>query len=179
MTIPTFSKPSRGEAAATSSTSDEEIKRRWNFIQGLWAKALRLYGEGAAAGKMLVASDSDGNLVFSSTLPATTVALTGQTASQTSTLVASASGEYVATAYAQCTTAGLTGTLDVTFTVTDDVGSATLTAVSGLSLTATGRAQGLVVLRCAGGGIDYTATMTGATGSPQYALHISVTKVRA
>lgn len=165
-------------SAFTSVKRDEMVERIWTFLRGVKTQKLTVYGEGASAGKALVASDSDGNVTFSDTLPATTFTDTAETASQTATLVAAASGEYLATMYVQCTTAGAAGTLTGTFTYTDDVGLTTTANIVSLVLTGTGRDEGIAVLRCSGGGIDFTLTVTGAVGAPQYAAHISVTKVR-
>lgn len=164
--------------AFTSVTRDEQVERLWTFLRGLKAKNLAVYGEGASAGKMLVASDDSGNVTFSDTLPATTLARTGGTITETATLVAAASGEYFVTVYTQCTTAGVGGTLTVTFTHTDDIGLTTTGTIATIGLAATNRDDGFCVLRCSGGGIDYSLTVTGSVGGPIYACHISIAKVR-
>ena len=177
MTIPTFTPRRRPTETGTSPRKEEVVEREWNFLVGLAAKALRLYSS-AASGSVLT-SDSQGNASWGVTLPTVgTLARTGGTITETATLVDAASGEYNATVYVQCTTAGAAGTLDVTFSITDDVGAATIEAISGLSLAATGRGQNVVALRCSGGGIDYALTVTGAAGGPVYAGYISVAKVR-
>ena len=180
--IPSIGKRGFQTRDSTSANRDETVQKPWIFMEILAAKALRLFGSTPSVGQMLVASDSSGTVEFSSTVPGTSLQLTGQTANSTGTMVASgaATGEWVATVYAQCTTASGAGapTLDVTLSITDDVGAATITAVSGLSLAATGRAQGVVALRCSGGGIDYTATIAAGAGTPQYALHINLARVR-
>ena len=166
---------------ATFSDREEAIQRLWTFLRGIKTQTLTVYGAGAAVGRALVAESSSGRVGFSAVVPSTTLQVASTTANSTGTIVAAgaATGEWIAAAYAQCTVAGLTGTLAVTFTTTDDGGSATITALTGFSLTtAPGRAQGVVMLRCNGGGIDYTATITGGTGNPQYRLHIALTRVR-
>lgn len=163
---------------STSPKRDEGIQRPWSFLAGLITKTLRVYGAGAVVGKALVAEDALGNVTFSATIPATTVALTGQTISQTATMIASASGEYLATVYLECTTAGAAGTLDFTFTHTDDVGARTTPIVASIILTGTNRDDGIALLRCSGGGIDYTATVTGAVGGPIFSFYIALVQVR-
>lgn len=175
-TIPTFSPRNRKSDSGVSKKNDETIERPWNFVSGLATKLLRLY-TAPQAGAVLT-SDADGNASWGTTVPSTSFTDSGETASQTATLVAAASGEYLATVYLQCTTAGTAGTLDCTFTHTDDIGSRTTPIVATIDLAATNRDDGIAVLRCSGGGIDFTLTVTGATGSPVYAAHISVTKVR-
>lgn len=162
----------------TSPRREEAIQRLWTFLVGISAKALRFYGESPEAGSLLSASDANGNSTWTRTLPATTAVLTGQTISQTATLIATATGEYLATVYLQCTTAGAAGTLDATFSYSDDVGAVTTPVVATLVMTGTGRAEGRRFLRCSAGGIDYTLTVTGAVGGPVYAAHIALTKVR-
>lgn len=178
---PTLGKPGFRTSQATSAQREEKVEKPWDFVLGLLAKSLRLYGAGASSGAMLVASDSEGNTEFSSTIPAERVQLTGQTANQTATIVASgsATGEWAAYLYAQCTTAGSAGSLTVTLSYTDDIGATTTAALCTVDLTGTNRDDGFAVLRCSGGGIDYTATITGGGGSPQYALHINLVRLRA
>lgn len=158
-------------------TRAELIQKFWTFLRGLATTTLRITDGTPTAGQMLVASDTDGNTSFSSTLPATSFTDSAETASQTGTLIASASGEYLITVYAQCTTAGAAGTLDADVTYTDEVGLTTLNLFTGLSLAGTGRTQATAVIRCAGGGIDYTFTVTGGAGA-QYAAHFHATKLR-
>lgn len=177
-TFPTFGpRRSRSIDGPAYVNVKEEILRQWTFLEGLKAKGLRVYGAQASAGAMLVAEDADGNVTFSTVLPATTASDTAQTAGQTATLVSAASGEYVATVYIECTSAGSAGTLDFTFSYTDDVGATTTPILATLPLNATGRDWGTAVLRCSGGGIDFTATMTGEAGGPQYAFYVSITQV--
>lgn len=156
----------------------ELIQEFWTFLRGLATTTLRITDGTPTAGQMLVASDTDGNMAFSSTLPATSFTDTAETASQTGTLVAAASGEYLVTVYAQCTTAGAAGTLAGDVSYTDDVGATSITLFTGFTLAATGRTQASAVIRCSGGGIDYTFTVAGAVGGPQYAVHFHVTKLR-
>ena len=164
--------------SVTSPRRIEAIEKVWTFLSGLVVKAFRFYGGSPAVGSILVATDTDGNATWSTTLPAQTLVLTAQTTSQTGTMIATATGEYLATMYLECTTAGAAGTLDGTLTITDDVGAATIAVVTGLVLNATGRGQGVVTLRCSGGGVDFTFTITGGVGGPQYAAYVSITKVR-
>lgn len=104
--------------------------------------------------------------------------ITGGTASDTASLVTAASGEYVATAYIQCTSAGSAGTLDVYFTHTDDVGALSTPLVATIALDGTNSDGGLAVMRCAGGSIDYFLTVTADAGSPVWSAHLSLTQVR-
>lgn len=108
--------------------------------------------------------------------------LTGQTAAIGSTSIATApgAGQYEVTVYALCTTASGSGTPTLACTIgyTDNVGATTQTAFTGLSLSATGRtAPAPLSLRVASGNITYTTTITGASGSPQYALYIKAVRL--
>jgi hypothetical protein len=161
----------------TNPNTEEAIQRTWTFLQGLKAKTLTLYGLSAAAGRMLVAETSGGKLTFSDKVASVRLARTGGTITENATLITAASGEYLVTVYGQCTTAGAAGTLTVTFDYTDDVGLTVTGNVISLVLTGTGRAYGTAVLRCAGGGIDYNLTVTGAVGGPVYSVHLDVVRV--
>ena len=180
--VPSIGKRGFQTGPSTNAKNAESIERPWSFLLGLITKTLKITGSSSSAGQMLVASDAEGNVEFSSVVPSTTLQLTGQTANSTGTMVASgaATGEWLALVYALCTTASGAGapTLDVTLSITDNVGAATITAISGLSLAATGRAQGVIALRCSGGGIDYTATINAGAGTPQYALYVDLVRAR-
>jgi len=177
MTIPTFTPRRRPTETGTSTRKEEAVEREWNFLAGLAAKALRLYSS-AASGSVLT-SDSQGNASWGTVLPSTNVQRTGGTITENATVVAAASGEYLVAVYAQCTTAGSGGTLDITFDYTDDIGATTTASVGGtLDLTGTNRINGIAMLRCAGGGIDYNFTVAGAAGGPVYAVHLVITQVR-
>lgn len=163
---------------ATQASREEAPQRVWNFLQGIFTKTLRITGSTPTAGQALVATNTDGDVGFSSTLPATSFQTTAQTASQTGTLVATASGEYLLAVYLECTTAGAAGTLDATFSYTDDVGAVTTATLASVVLTGTGRDDGIAVARCSAGGIDYTFTVTGAVGGPVYSAYVSAIKIR-
>jgi hypothetical protein len=170
-------KPSPAQVLSTPDTNTENTWTRTNtFLGSLIANALRL-PIGAVAGKVWTCRNAGGNGDWSDKAPAERVALTGQTISQTATVIAAASGEYLATVYLECTTAGGAGTLDATFTYTDDVGLVTTASLGTLVLTGTGRLAATTVLRCSGGGIDYTLTVAGAVGGPVYSAYISLVRV--
>ena len=160
----------------TSAKREEHIQRIWTFLRGLSVTNLRI-PLGAANGRIATADD-EGNLSWGAVLPATTATITAETANQTATLVASALGEYIVTIYYEVVTAGTGGTLYAELTYTDDVGVKILRPLASLPCNATGRDGAVVVLRCAGGGIDYTFEIQGGVGSPAYSAFISVTQVR-
>ena len=161
---------------ATSARREEAIQRLWTFLAGLRTVRFRLT-TGASAGKVLT-SDADGDASWGSTLPATTVALAGQTTNQIDTLVATASGEYLVTMYVEITTAGSGGTLYSSLSYTDDIGATTLYPLASLPCNSTGRDQWSGVLRCSGGGVEYTFSIVGGAGNPAYNAYVSVTQVR-
>lgn len=106
------------------------------------------------------------------------VSLTGQTAAigSTNLAVSPTAGFYAVEVYVMCTTLSGSGspTLDVTVAWTDAVGATTATAITGFSLSATGRQGGRLPMLVASGNISYTTTINAAAGSPQYAISIRV-----
>lgn len=76
--------------------------------------------------------------------------------------------------YCSCTTAGTAGTVTPALKWNDDttVQTLTLTAV-GLTTQGSYTSQTLFVKAKAGQTIQYSATVVGATGSPQYALYVN------
>lgn len=161
----------------TSPRRDEAIQRVWTFLAGAVVKNLRIFGEGAVAGELLVAKDADGNITFSDILPADVVTVEGETNNLNGVVVATAEGEYSVSIYAECTTAGA-GTLYVSLTYTDDVGAVTVYPIVGLSMAATGRDQAVVCVRAPSGELEYGTEIIGASGSPEYNLYISAVRTR-
>lgn len=118
-------------------------------------------------------------VVGSSGLPLNSVSLTGQTTSigATSVFTPSVSGVYQACTSQQITTSGTGGNLHTDIIYKDINGTATTdTAVNDISLEVQGNHQGFCYTFYAQSGtaIQYQTTVTGATGSPQYALQIRV-----
>jgi hypothetical protein len=112
--------------------------------------------------------------------PATPVAvdLTAQSSSLSaaSLTTPSANGLFKISYYLATTTAGTAGTVSVTFTWTDESKAETFTS-SALSLSALGALAPqapLVVYAKTTAPIQYSTTVSGATGSPQYSLHVRV-----
>lgn len=101
---------------------------------------------------------------------------TAQTASISATnLVASPSSAslYFIMYYLQTTTAGSGGTCLLTITWND--GAARTFSTSTISLSTTGAGaelSGVIVVECTSGAIQYSTTVSGATGSPQYQLQL-------
>ena len=106
------------------------------------------------------------------------VDLSAQTGSVTATnlFTPSANGLFRLSYYLTTTTAGSAGTVSVTFTWTDEAKAETFTS-STLSLSALGALAPqapLVIYAKTTAAIQYSTTVSGATGSPQYSLHIRV-----
>jgi hypothetical protein len=170
-------KPEPRQITSTPDTNTDNVWTRTNtFLGVLLANLLRL-PVSASAGKVWTCRDSGGFGDWSDKAPAVRAALTAQTISSTATLVTSASGEYLATVYLECTTGGAAGTLDLTFTYTDDVGLTTTASLGTLALNGTGRLAATTVLRCSGGGIDYTLTAAGTVGGPVFSAYLSLVRV--
>jgi len=159
-------------------TNSENTWTRANRFLGLLLANLLQLPIGAAVGRVLSCNDVAGNVAWTATLPATTVALTGQTISQVGELVGAATGEYLVSIYLQCTTAGAAGTLDVTLSHIDDIGARTTAILATILLTGTNRDEAVTVVRCASGAIEYTRTVTGAVGGPIFSAHFSASRVR-
>ena len=105
----------------------------------------------------------------------TAVALSAQTASiaQTVLYTPSVAGLYRVSVYHFCSTAGTAGTLDTTIFWTDDVGATNAKPAAQISLTVAGNwASGQGFLRSNSGSIDYSTTVAGAVGSPQYGSYL-------
>ena len=103
-----------------------------------------------------------------------TVSLTGQTTTigPTTLITPPVNGVFRLSFYIEVTTTAAIGTLAVAFGWTDDNGTATNTPVSSLTLTAAGYSQGQVIVRAkTTGTINYSVTLTGVTGSPQYSFY--------
>ncbi|MEX3914873.1 hypothetical protein AB4Y43_01315 [Paraburkholderia sp. BR10872] len=102
------------------------------------------------------------------------VNLTGKTASisSTSLLTGAAAGVYRATVDLITTAVGTAGT--VTATITSNNGTMSPSQTTGaLSLSATGELSATFTLYSAANqSINYSTTLAGATGSPQYAMRI-------
>lgn len=86
---------------------------------------------------------------------------------------------YSVSIYVNVTTGATAGTLDVTITWADDSGTQTSTVVSGLSLITSGAySQATLVLKAKSGQpVQYSTTLTGVVGSPQYTLVIAGEKL--
>lgn len=108
------------------------------------------------------------------------VSLTGRVADISTVALASTpgAGMYRLIAYMECTTAGSAGTISLTIGWTDNVGATTTVAISGLSVSATGRASAVVPMYVASGSITYATAFAGKSGSPQYTLYLNVERVR-
>jgi hypothetical protein len=77
--------------------------------------------------------------------------------------------------YHFCSSAGTAGTLDTDIFWTDDVGATSAKVASQINLNGAGNwASGQGFIRVASGSIQYSTTVTGATGSPQYGDYICV-----
>jgi hypothetical protein len=75
--------------------------------------------------------------------------------------------------YVETIVTGSIGTLALAFGWTDENGVQTATPVSSLSLTTTGYASGEIIVHAkTTGTINYTVTLTGVVGSPQYNLYV-------
>ena len=100
---------------------------------------------------------------------------TGQTGSIGATTIytPASAGLYRLSFYAVCTTAGSAGTLDVTALWTDNAQAQTSVLISLLDLTVLGAAgSNTIFIRSTAAAIQFSTTVTGAAGSPQYALYI-------
>ena len=177
--IPSIGHRGAQSTGSTSADREESPQRSWNFLAGLWAKSVRIYGSTVTPGQALVAANTSGDLSFSSTLPSSgTLSTTAQTAGQTGTIVAApASGLYLVAGYIECTTVGAAGTLDLTMSYTDSIGAITSAIIATIALTGSNRDDAVAVIYCTAGGIDYTLTVTGPVGSPKYDAHLAVTKL--
>jgi hypothetical protein len=107
--------------------------------------------------------------------------LTGKTASIGSTTLCGsttcAAGLYSVEYYLNCSTAGTGGTVVVAITWNDGANQSFSSA--SVPLASTGYAQGQVALYSAGAAaISYSTNVTGAAGSPQYALSLSVPRLQ-
>lgn len=171
---------SAGAAFQDSTTSSKKLRMVLSGAAGdnsftLANSAARNYGFGNLSGNVVVVGD-DPPAVASGSLGK--VDLTGQTAAIGSTALSNTppAGLYAVEVYAACTTASGSGapTLDVTIGWTDVVGATTQSAVTALSLAATGRASGRVLAQVASGNITYSTTINAASGTPQYAVYIRV-----
>jgi hypothetical protein len=108
------------------------------------------------------------------------VSLTGQTASiaQTTIYTPGAAGLYRASVHHLCTTAGTGGTLDTDIHWTNDVGTTSTKPAPQISLTTAGNwGSGIVIIRSTATAIKYSTTVSGATGSPQYALWVTLERL--
>lgn len=146
--------------------------------------AARLWGFGNLSGFVNITGD-DPPAVAAGALGK--VDLTGQTAGIGSTNLSNTppAGLYRVDVYVATTTASGSGTptLDVNIAWTDVLGATNQNCVkepsnaTGFphSLSATGRTSATMFIQVASGNIAYTTTITGASGSPQYAIYIRVT----
>lgn len=171
---------SAGIAFEDQTTSSKKLRMVLSGAVGdnsftLTNSAARNYGFGNLGGNVVVVGD-DPPAVASGALGK--VDLTGQTAAIGSTALSNTppAGLYSVQVYAVCTTASGSGTpnLDVTIGWTDVLGATTTNAVTGLLLSATGRASGRVLCQVASGNITYSTTINSASGSPQYAVYVRV-----
>lgn len=106
------------------------------------------------------------------------VALTAQGANIATTNCSGAdvAGVYRVSAYLQDTTAdAAAGTVTLTFTWTDDVGSTTSALTQ--ALITTGRQSSVFFVRLASGNLTYATTHTGIFGSSLYAVHFTVERL--
>ena len=103
------------------------------------------------------------------------IALTGQTTSlgPTNIITPPTDGLFRLSYYVETIVAGSVGTLALAFGWTDENGVQAITPVSSLSLTTTGYASGATIIHAkTTGTINYTVTLMGVVGSPQYNLYI-------
>lgn len=108
-----------------------------------------------------------------------TVSLTGQTASIGTTAITTptAAGVWDIDVYHVCTTAGTGGTLTTTISWNDGTAARSASPAANISLAGTNFAGGIQCIRgAASNAINYSTTVAGATGSPQYALYIVARK---
>lgn len=108
------------------------------------------------------------------------VSLTGQTGSIGATTITTptGSGMWDVSVYHVCTTAGTGGTLTTNILYNDGTAARTIAPAANISLAATNYAGGVTTMRClTANAIQYSTTVAGATGSPQYALYIKLRKV--
>lgn len=110
-----------------------------------------------------------------------TVQRTGQTASITSTNFSNSGtvGDYEVSYYIYTTTAGAAGTVTFNIIANDGTSSATWTSqtVDLTSTTITGKQQGTVRVRLGSGNIQWSTTVSGASGSPQYAFYATAKRI--
>lgn len=106
-----------------------------------------------------------------------TVVLTGQTGSISSTdLVTGQAGLYQASVYLLNTTPGSAGTLNATISAFDGVNTRNYSPAADISLSLGGNSSGSAILYSSGT-VSYATTVTGASGSPQYSIRISLEKL--
>ena len=99
--------------------------------------------------------------------------LTGQTASiAQSSIYMPKQGFYRASIFIGVTTAATAGTISATIYWTDDVGATSSVVISGLSLVGTTRSSGSVVLYSNSSSVDFSTTLAGIVGSPQYSVRV-------
>jgi hypothetical protein len=90
-----------------------------------------------------------------------------------------AAGLYRVSVYIQVTTAGSAGSVVETIGWTDNGGAKTAQPAASITLDAANYTQGTLVLRTAGSAnLTYATTVAGATGSPQYAIYITVQRLQ-
>lgn len=109
------------------------------------------------------------------------VDLTGQVANIATTALTNTppAGMYLVEVYLEVTTADLAaGSLAVTIGWTDGIGATTSTPITGLALTATGRATGRQLVQLASGDITYAVTVTGLYGTAVYAVYVRLVALR-
>jgi hypothetical protein len=111
-----------------------------------------------------------------------TVGLTAQAATIGATNITTAcpAGVFSISYYLKTTTAGSAGTASFTLNWNDGAAVTFTTGTASLtSTTASGLVQGTQIVKCgASTTLSYATTVTGATGSPQYSLDISVEQVK-
>lgn len=111
-----------------------------------------------------------------------TVGLTAQTATIGTTNITTAcpAGVFSLSYYLKTTTAGSAGTVSLTLSWNDGASVSITTGTASLtSTTSTGLLQGTQLIKCgASTTLSYATTVSGATGSPQYSLDISVEQVK-
>ena len=103
------------------------------------------------------------------------VALVGQASGTSATplMTPPADGLFQLSYYVETIVTGAVGTLALAFGWTDENGVQAITPVSSLLLTTTGYASGEIIVHAkTTGTINYTVTLTGVVGSPQYNLYI-------
>lgn len=108
-----------------------------------------------------------------------TALLTAQTAdiSATTIYTPAASGLYRVSVYHLCTTAG-GGTLTTAIIWTDDYQAQTTSPASNLDLSGAGNAAtGTTFIRSTASAIQYSTSIAGKSGSPQYALFVVVERL--